>query len=218
MPGPPRPIAAPPRLGRIRRADARPAAAGATRTRDDPVGAWSERRGAPVPPIRTMFVVSVTYRDWIFDVDTAATREAYARARTGGAEDCGCDPCRNFVAAREAVYPDEILGLFARLGVDPKKEGEAYWCHRTSDGLHHYAGWFHFIGSVISGPPAKVLLGKDTWQQTLVEIRPGFWIGFDPEANAPRLAPLRSTLAVQVEFEAAIPWVCDRPEPDDPSA
>jgi hypothetical protein len=102
-------------------------------------------------------------------------------------------------------YPDEILRLFTRLGVDPRKEGEAYWTHRRADGLHHYGGWVHFIGSVVQAP-----LGE-AWT---VRVSPAFSIWFNDHGNAPRLDPLRSAHAVQVEFEAAIPWNCDRQEPE----
>ncbi len=94
----------------------------------------------------------VSFRDWVLDADPDATQAAYVRARTGGSEECGCDTCRNFIAARTHVYPAEVVALFSQLGVDPTKEGEAYWTHRSADGLHHYGGWFHFVGSIVSGP------------------------------------------------------------------
>jgi len=156
----------------------------------------------------------VTYRDWVLDADTDATRAAYARAKTGGSEECGCDTCRNFVAARARVYPDEVRTLFDELGVDAAKEGESYWGHRSPDGLHHYGGGFHFIGSIVSGPAVRVPGGDDVWQMRLVEVTPTFALGFEPEATAPRLEPMRGARAVQVEFEVAVRWQCDRPEPD----
>lgn len=155
----------------------------------------------------------VTFRDWVLDVDDDVTRAAYARARTGGAESCGCDTCRNFVAARSRVYPDEVRALLADLGIDPAKEGEAYWVHRSADGLHHYGGWFHFVGSIVSGPPVRERVGGSAWQRHLVEVTPTFALGFEADATAPRLDPLDGLQAVQVEFDAAIPWDCDRAEP-----
>jgi hypothetical protein len=155
----------------------------------------------------------VTFRDWVLDADADATRAAYARARTGGSEACGCDPCRNFVAARARVYPDEVRALFAQLGVDLAKESEAYWTHRSSDGLHHYGGWFHFVGAIVSCPASRVPVGGEGSETRFVEVTPGFSLRFE-EASAPRLEALRDARAVQIWFDAAVPWQCDRPEPD----
>ena len=158
-------------------------------------------------------MTNVRFRNWLLETDADATREAYARARSGGSEDCSCDHCRNFIAARALVYPDEVRNLFGRLGVDPEKEGEAYWTHRTADGLHHYGGWFHFVGAVIAGPPCRVETAKDLWEYQFVEVEPHFSIGFDSKGNAPRLEPLRDANVVQIDFTACVPWTCDRPEP-----
>jgi mycothiol synthase len=145
----------------------------------------------------------ITFRDWVLDVDAGATRAAYARTRNGGAEDCGCDPCRNFVRARDGLVPGEVRRLFDALGVDPRKESECCWTHRTDDGLHHYLGWLHFVGGVVRG----ALAGERA------AITPAYAIGFDDAATSPRLEALRGLRAVEIDFEARAAWACDRTEP-----
>jgi hypothetical protein len=146
----------------------------------------------------------VAYRDWVFEVDAEATRAAYARVRAGGANGCLCDPCRNFVRNRETVYPEEVLDLFRACGIDALKEGEAYWIHRTPEGLHAYGGWFHFFGSVVETPRGESFT---------VHVGPTFSIYFLGDGEAPRLDALAGPRAVQVEFHVEIPWNCDREEP-----
>lgn len=42
---------------------------------------------------------------WEFDCDRQATQQAYSRVKAGGADTCTCKGCRNFVRARETLYP-----------------------------------------------------------------------------------------------------------------
>lgn len=156
----------------------------------------------------------VNFRDRTFDADVEATRAAYARAKTGGCELCGCDTCRNFALSRREAYPDEALRLFEQLGIDAGKEGEAYWATRAPDGLHQYGRWFHFVGALVSGPAVRVPVGENVWQLRLAKITPTCSLGFDAEAAAPCLEPLRGLDVVQIEFDTAVPWRCDRPEPE----
>ncbi len=150
----------------------------------------------------------ITYRGWVLDADVDATRAAYASEPTGDAEKCGCSYCVNFAAARDRVYPEEVRELFARLGVDFRKEGEAAQTHRSDDGLHHYMGWIHFIGSVVSGPA----------EADLAEITPTFSLGLSNKGSGPRLESFRGRPVVEVYFDASIPWACDRPEWREPES
>lgn len=111
----------------------------------------------------------VRFRGWLLDADPEATRRAFESAARG-AESCEESVCQNFAAARDLVYPREVLDLFERLGIDRRKEAETFhvcrvgpktlrfWREsgeRLSDvvlGLHLHGGWFHFIGSIVEGP------------------------------------------------------------------
>ena len=68
----------------------------------------------------------VTFRDWGFSVDKAATLAAYAAAAEGGADACSCEDCANFAQQRIIVYPNEVRELFISLGVDYIKESEVF--------------------------------------------------------------------------------------------
>ena len=54
----------------------------------------------------------VQYRDWELYSDKDITEQTYKKFKHSGAESCGCDYCKNFIAQRETVFPDEIKELF----------------------------------------------------------------------------------------------------------
>src|SRR5260370_28782889 len=70
--------------------------------------------------------------------------------KNGWAEDCGCVGCRNLVAQRDVVYTAPFRELLNQLGIDPNKEGEAVADGPLKNGLHHYGGWFFFVGEVVT--------------------------------------------------------------------
>ena len=80
---------------------------------------------------------------WSLRCDRDATRRAYASMEVGQPESCGCMHCRNFVAAREQVYPPEVRALLVDLGIDFMREAEVYYIGQESQ-LHLYGGWFSF--------------------------------------------------------------------------
>lgn len=88
------------------------------------------------------------FGEWHYTCDRPATVEAYRRASAGGSKTCQCAACRNFVAAGLVVFPAAFLDLLDSLGIDPRKDGEAYHMARHSPGRHLYGGWFHFVGTL----------------------------------------------------------------------
>ena len=104
-----------------------------------------------------MVITSLTYRDWILECDVDATRRAYEGLLHGGAEECGCSGCRNFIEQREFVFPAEVLNLFGRLGMNYRRDAEIYHIARMESGSH-YGGWFHFVGNILKEPigPVKI--------------------------------------------------------------
>lgn len=140
--------------------------------------------------------------DWEFTNDAEATERAYAQASQGGAEECGCQTCRNYAAVRERVLPGAFVTFLRSVGVDPRKEGEAYHCAQVARGQHHYGGWYHFIGHL-----------QKTGDFPMIEATPVFKF-FLCRAHAPHLKPLDGQELVEVGFEAsAVPWALDEPEP-----
>jgi hypothetical protein len=87
-----------------------------------------------------------------------ATKRYYQQIEGDDPTDgCNCDPCQNFTLVREQAYPPEILRLFQELGIDERKPFELSHYGRMPSGLHMYAGWHYFCGSIERGPePGEV--------------------------------------------------------------
>src|SRR5882724_9588172 len=88
---------------------------------------------------------------WRVEYDREATVAAHSASPATGPESCGCDPCRNWAATRESVFPGGFRELLELLGVPFGREGEVYHFCRLETGLHSYGGWYHFVGRVLSG-------------------------------------------------------------------
>ena len=157
-------------------------------------------------------VPSMVFGRWGINADAESTRKAYASVLLGGPEECGCEPCLNFAAARAQIYPADVIALFEKLGISPNREVEIYHMARLASGKHLYGGWFHFVGSILSGADAAKQVAENLWQPDLERISQNFNLGFSS-----RVALARKTFAalplVQLEFTAEVPWVLTTPEP-----
>jgi hypothetical protein len=133
---------------------------------------------------------------WKILHDHDATVAAYAKIPTGGAESCGCDPCRNWAASRVRIFPAELRALIERLGIPLDRECEV--CHngRPAPGLHSYAGWYHFVGQVIFGE-----------REDAPRVSFGPFSVFFHSSPALLPKPFEGLAVVQLEFEAEIPWL-----------
>ena len=63
-------------------------------------------------------------------------------------EHCGCSDCSNYVKACETL-DEQVRNFFEQFGVDPRKEGEIWYVYENDDGVHHYDGFYHFVGEVV---------------------------------------------------------------------
>lgn len=154
----------------------------------------------------------VKYKRWTLEVDVAATRSAYNLVEKGGPEDCGSQGCQNFAVARENVYPQEVLTLFDKLGVDCTKEAEVLHLNKGDDGFSCYSGWLHFIGDIKSGKDAIELVEVDEYttfsQFDLEWVNEHFRIGFTKKNIGLYWHPFQGKMLVQIEFFAEqVPWV-----------
>lgn len=141
--------------------------------------------------------------EWEFSNDRAATEAAYSAAPTGGTEECGCETCRNYALVRERVLPQEFVSFLRSVGIDPCKEAEAYHNARMSRGVHHYGGWYHFVGEL-----------QKTGDFPMIEAAPGFRY-FLCRAHASHLRQLDGLPLVEVGFDAtAVPWELNEAEPE----
>ena len=153
-------------------------------------------RNSPFLPM-----TQITYRDWTFDCEVEATREAYDAIPAGGVETCECSGCRNFLVQRESVWPEEILKLFDELGVSYKQAAEIYHTAKLPSGLHLYGGWFHFVGVIQNESIGPTTLGR-------------FTVDFLSE-RALATKAFENHPLVQIEITAEIPWVlAEEPELD----
>lgn len=147
---------------------------------------------------------------WLIDHDPDATRRCYAALAVGTG--CDCNQCRNFDAAAGQAFPPAFAALASSLGIDPAKPAELCHYYRDPSGLHVTGGWFHLVGSIVTGEDVMRRSGTvGTFR--FEELVPGFEFGFSA-----RLALVGAAFAglplVQLEFMTRVPWVLAEPEPD----
>lgn len=117
---------------------------------------------------------------------------------------------------RDVAYPTGALELFKRLGIDFRKEAENYRWWREPEGLHWYEGWFHFIGSIVSGRDCEQMAGLDHkgapfWREELEPVTDKFSMGFTKRTN---LVQIRTDEQItQLNFSTKVPWLGATPEP-----
>ncbi|WP_297333681.1 hypothetical protein [Flavobacterium sp.] len=151
---------------------------------------------------------NVKYRDWVFNVDRELTIQAYANVLLSGTENCSCNYCKNYIAYRDKVFPEEINRLFYDLGIDYKKEVEIIFFDTLPDGLHRIGGWFHFKGHILTGKDCRVALPTGGYTLDLTATTDKFSVGF---ANGNDLTHFADKIdLIQVEFMTCIPWVIDK--------
>src|SRR5579871_4422932 len=98
-----------------------------------------------------MPMLEAQFGDQTIRYDREATSAIYASMPGGWAEGCGCVGCRNLMPQRDVIYPAPFRELLDRLGIDSNKESEAVADGPLQNGLHHYGGWFFFVGEMAGG-------------------------------------------------------------------
>lgn len=148
----------------------------------------------------------IKYRNWEFEVNLELTKRTYANILVSGADTCACSDCKNYVAYRDKVFPEEILNLFTALGIDYRKEVEITIWEARPKGLYHIGGWFHFSGKILSGKNCRVPndVGEG-YTLELTNIYDNFSIGFT-EGNDLTYFNEKAGL-IQIEFATDIPWI-----------
>jgi hypothetical protein len=149
---------------------------------------------------------------WTIASDAEATRKAYAATLVGSPEECGCTHCLNFAAQRSEAYPLTAIQLFEKLGIAANREAEIYHMARLESGRHFYGGWFHLVGSILSGADAARQVAENIWQPDLEAESDFFSLGFTKQVHLVR-KPFEGLPLVQLEFTAKIPWIIDAEEP-----
>ena len=152
--------------------------------------------------------MKTTITRWEIEHDPAATRACYAQIPVGAG--CDCATCRNFIAV-DSAFPSEFRSLAELLAIDLTKPAEIVHYNREDSGLHFYGGWFHIVGSIISGEDAlqngRILLER---------LLPNFELGFRRHTVVVDDAFLvyRSDSLIQIEFQTKLPWIIRDAEPE----
>jgi len=156
----------------------------------------------------------IQFDRWQLACDPQATRAAYALTEIDTSIDSDWDSGRNWAKARDQglVYPEEVIALFAQLGIDYQREAELYRLARLDSGLHEYGGWFHFVGSIRSGRDALIPVSPTAWHYDLKQISTTFALGFTARVDLVKPS-FKGHPLVQLEFDAKIPWLLGEPEP-----
>ena len=85
---------------------------------------------------------------------------------------------------------------------------------RSASGLHHYGGWFHFVGTIESGANAWRPIADGSTARTadfdpLSEI---LSVGLHTDVALVR-EPFAGLPLIQLEISAELPWVIAAEEP-----
>jgi hypothetical protein len=159
----------------------------------------------------------IMFARWEIECDQETTRDLFSRVQSGAPETCGCVPCRNFAAAREQLYPVDVIQLLDSLGIPHDREAEVYHTHRIRPRRHGYGGWFHFVGRIVGGLDACKQIGttKDApvWGFDLEKVSAEFKMGFTQRIGLLK-EPFQGHPIVQIEFQATVPWVLTEEEPE----
>jgi hypothetical protein len=158
-------------------------------------------------------VDTIRFGRWEVLCDSEATKIAYAAVAVGGPEECGCEHCQNFAAARAQIYTPSVLAIFQKLSIPSNRETEIYHLGRLESGRHLYGGWFHFVGSIQSGSDAAKQIAKNAWQPDLEEVDKHFSLVFSSHLALVR-ASFRGFPLVQLGFSAEVSWIISAPEPE----
>ena len=154
-----------------------------------------------------MSITKLKYKDWEFEVERELTIQTYEGVASGGSDTCICNDCKNYIATRDKVFPNDNLDLFEKLGKNYKKEVEISHWNKIENGLCHIGGWFHFKGKVLSGKNYKIQLPQGGFTFDLTKISENFSIGFS-EGNDLTFFGDKTGL-VQIEFDTFIPWIIE---------
>jgi hypothetical protein len=131
---------------------------------------------------------------FVLEVDSERTKRTYLEIQKGNAERCGCVYCRNYLAAFEQCFPDEVLKFFSNAGIDPKKDAEVYELGEIATGIRLYGGEYYLWGVIITKPNGKQVLSKR----------------FKFEFSQPSILAqdqFQSEGSLRFEFNAELPWI-----------
>ncbi len=156
-------------------------------------------------------MIETEFGRWRLRLDVDSTRRAYSSIDVGSPESCGCHPCLNFAANRDANFPSAIRDFLTVAGVPIDREAEIYHNCRLDSGLHSYGGWFHFVGEILSGSDACTTIDQQSWTFDLHDFGSNALAG--PSTKIALINPaFDDSNVLQLEFSVEIPWVIQADE------
>jgi len=142
------------------------------------------------------------YRNWVLETEKEQTKALYNKVPMGGAQDCGCGTCRDFILLRDKIYPDEMKSLFEKLGVDINKEVEVCDFGDTETG-YIFSWWFHFVREIIDGDDCNVPIETNGFTIDLTPIDDIFSIGFTRKISLTLVEKQQGL--IQIELMTKVP-------------
>jgi hypothetical protein len=164
----------------------------------------------------------IKFKNWVFDIDPLSTKNVYENIKNGGSDNCSCSYCKNYRIQKDKAFPQEILTLFEKLGIDYRKEVEVPQLCKTKDGLHQYDGWFHFIGKIKRGNKLINILNniRNVFGKQKVlhyqSITNDFSILFT-EGKELVNHLFKDYPTVQLEYVTNLKWIINEEEPGEPN-
>ena len=137
-----------------------------------------------------------TFGSFRLDIDTAETKELYAKTPLI-TETCSCDGCSNFMQAAK-LFPPEVKEFFSSLGVDPEKAAEVYLTDPESRGkTAAYGGFYHLCGRILEGTT-----DSSVWYT----VSEGYRVYFTDDISLPEEGLKEPAIQMEVDF-TRVPWV-----------
>lgn len=137
---------------------------------------------------------------WVLMLDREATRAIYSRIESGGAAECGCAYCLNFLAVRDRHVPPALTAVLRKLEIDPQKDLEVVEYAPDQARTRLYSATYYVVGQLLDGERSL----RDPQ-----EIAPGFSIGLESGAAMYLIDEWRGVPIVTVEWFGRLPWVLD---------
>jgi hypothetical protein len=141
-------------------------------------------------------------------VDAETTRRIFSQLTTGGAEQCGCLYCRNFVLARELAFPRPLRNALESAGIDWRKESEAVHYGLEPNLGHIYDVWVNFIGVVENGRPFAMPPDHDAGPTIEISAYN------DVDRYTPKPALFGDRTVGRIEVRVALPWLLAEADPE----
>ncbi len=151
-------------------------------------------------------MLRVSFRGWEFEVDPELTSRTYGQTKDGNSDDCPCGDCKNYRRQKDIAFPKEALEFFEVVGIDYRKECEAFTTDDPNNSPRHYNGWFHFAGNIIKRGPNQAV----DPETEITNLNESFRIWFRRGSDLSFFD--KGTELVQVEFETRLPWILDESE------